>query len=143
MLTYTKSSFGRIGLWLGCCLLAVAVFSLILGPRGSVDVGLRIGLLFVLPICLLYLPLIIKLRDAEHRRIWIILTSGILIGPAVLFLWSLILILRGGSAHAIWQGDPLVPSSAVLIGFAAIVGLIMTSVYALSLKALHRSSATA
>ena len=94
--------------------------------------------MFVLPVCLLYLPFILKIKDVEQKRIWVILTSGILIGPAVFLLWYLVLILRGvlrgESAYAIWQNDPDVPGKAVRMAFVAIVGLAIASLYALFLR---------
>jgi hypothetical protein len=57
--------------------------------------------MFALPVWFLYLPFTVKLKDAEDRRIWIILVSGILIGPLALTVWCLILQLLGGDARAI------------------------------------------
>jgi hypothetical protein len=66
-------------------------------------------MIFALPFWCLYLPFVIALKDAEQRRIWTILFSGILIGPASVAVWCLILQIRGGDLHKIWQA---VPSSA-------------------------------
>ena len=57
------------------------------------------------------------IKDAEERRIWITLCSGILIGPASLASWGLILQLEGSDPRQLWKGDPLIG----LGGIAAIV----------------------
>ena len=135
----------RIGLWFGCLLLAVGLFSVLLirsnGGGGDVLLVCRITLMFALPVWFLYLPFTVKLKDAEGRRIWIILVSGILIGPLALTVWCLILQLLGGDAHAIWQGDPLFASTAACMIFASVVGFLATSIYGISLKAIYRLSA--
>ena len=52
-----------------------------------------------------------------------ILISGILLGPAALALWGLILQLRGDDPNTIWQGDPLIGMGGIsAIVFALIVG---------------------
>jgi hypothetical protein len=133
----------RIGLWFGCLLIAVALFSLLFirlyGGAGS-DVMLvcRISMMFALPVWFLYLPFTVKLKDAEDRRIWTILVSGILIGPLSLTIWCLILQLHGSDAHTIWHGDPLIPSTAACMIFASVVGLFATAIYGISLKVIYR-----
>src|SRR5277367_3846761 len=116
----------RIGVWFGCLLIAVALFSLLFvrlfNAGGDVILVCRITMMFALPVWFLYLPFTVKLKDAEDRRIWIILVSGILIGPLSLTIWCLILQLRGGDAATIWQGDPLAPSTAECMIFASVVG---------------------
>ena len=138
----------RIGLWFGCLLIAVALFSLlfifIMGGRltlGAVVWVYRITMTFALPVWFLYIPFIMRLKDAEDRRIWIILVSGILIGPLALTVWCLILQLRGGDARDIWQGDPLAPSTAACMIFASVVGFLATAIYGISMKAIYRLSA--
>ena len=59
------------------------------GHVGPTSSGVTMTL--ALPIWCLYLPFVIALKDAEEWRIWIILFSGILIGPASLASWGLIL----------------------------------------------------
>ena len=98
----------------------------------------RITMMFALPVWFLYLPFTVKLKDAEDRRIWIILVSGILIGPLSLTIWCLILQLRGRDARTIWQGDPLAPSTAACMMFASVVGFLATAIYAISLKVIYR-----
>jgi hypothetical protein len=134
----------RIGLWFGCLLLAVGLFSVLFirffSPGGEVMFIFRITMMFAFPVWLLYLPITIKLRDVEDNRIWIILASGILIGPLALTIWCLILQLFGGGAHAIWHGDDLAPSTVACMIFASVVGFLTTLLYGIALKILHRQS---
>jgi hypothetical protein len=129
----------RIGLWFGSLLLSVTLFSLLFS-RASVFFIFGVTMTLALPVWCLYLPFVIALKDAEERRIWTILFRGILIGPASLALWCLILQLRGGDPHTIWQGAPpgLGCNSAVIL--ALIVGFLTTSFYVIALKVLHRRS---
>ena len=98
----------------------------------------RISMMFALPVWFLYLPFTVKLKDAEDKRIWIILVSGILIGPLSLTIWCFILQLRGGDARTIWQGDPLAASTAACMIFASVVGFLATAIYGISLKVIYR-----
>lgn len=132
----------RIGLWVGCLLLAVGLFSVlfirVFSPGGEVMLIFRITMMFALPVWFLYLPLIIGLRDAEDSRIWTILISGTLIGPLAITAWCLIRQLAGGNTRDIWQGDPLAPSTAACMIFASVVGFLATAIYGISLKAVYR-----
>ena len=148
----STNTFRRIGLWFGSLLVAVTLFSLLFclffgrgGFRriGPVFLVFRVAMMFALPVWCLYLPLVIALKDAEGRRIWTILVSGILIGPASLALWGLILLLRGGDPHMIWYGDPLLCTLGGIeagMVFALIVGFLTTSSYVLALKGPYRRS---
>ena len=133
----------RIGLWFGSLLLSITLFS-VLFSRASVSLIFPVTMMFALPVWCLYLPFVIALKNAEERRIWIILFSGILIGPASLALWCFILQLEGGDPHRIWQGDPLfgIGGIAGMIS-AMIVGFLTTSIYVIALKVLHRRSTAA
>jgi hypothetical protein len=137
----------RIGLWFGCLLVAVGLFSGLFGrffnSGGEVMFIFRITMIFALPVWFLYLPLVVKLRDAEHNRIWIILVSGILIGPLALTIWGLILQLSGGGAFDIWGGDDLGPSNGACMICASVVGFLTTLLYGIALKVLHRQSVVA
>lgn len=151
--TTSTNTSRRIGLWFGCLLVSASLFSLFLSllfsRAGSFRVEtvltvFRVTMMFALPVWFLYLPFVIAFKDAEGRRIWTILVSGILVGPASLGLWGLILLLRGGDPHMIWNGDPLL---GVLGGiragmvFALIVGFLTTSLYVSALRVLyHRST---
>jgi hypothetical protein len=136
----------RVGLSLGCLLLSVVLFSLLFSLRfgaGAVLLVFRVTLIVALPVWCLYLPFLIALKDAEERRIWIILFSGILIGPTSLALLGLIFQLRGVDPHKIWQGDPLLGvlgGLAAMMIYALIVGFLTTSFYVIVLRALHRRS---
>jgi hypothetical protein len=135
------STFSRIGLSFGSLLFSAILFSLCLTGlfrAGTFLPIVYVTMVFALPVWCLYLPLVIALKDAEARR-WTILLSGILIGPASLALWCLILQLRGGDASTVWHGDPLtgVGGLAAII-CALIVGFLTTSLYLLALRVLHR-----
>lgn len=144
----------RIGLWLCSLIVSVTLFSLIFSlsitSASSFRVELvlivfRVTMMFALPAWCLYLPFVIAFKDAEGRRIWTILVSGILIGPVSLGLWGLILLLRGGDPHAIWYGDPLLGVAGGIgagMVFALIVGFLAISLYVSALRILyHRSTA--
>ena len=124
----------NIALWFGSLLLSVSLFSLIWSPSSFLFV-FRITMIFALPVAFLYLPFVISLRDAEEGRIWTILGSGILIGPACGAIWTLFLALRG--APSIWQGDGIAPGAAAGLVFTLIVGLMTTAFYVIALKVFH------
>ena len=137
----------RVGLSLGCLLLSVTLFSLLfILPFGAGAVALvfRVAIVFAIPVWCLYLPFVIALKDAEGWRIWIILLSGILIGPTSLALWGLTLQLRGGDPHEIWQGDPLIGLGGIAaMIFAVIVGFLTTFFYVIALRVLRRPTTIA
>jgi hypothetical protein len=134
-----RNALARIALWLGSLLLAVTIFSLFFIRTGSVLIVFRVTAMFAFPVWCLYLPLVLSLKDAEEGRIWTILSSGILIGPASVLLWCLFLQFRGGDPYAIWQGDPLSGLGGITATiFALIVGFLTTLFYAVGLKLLHR-----
>jgi drug/metabolite transporter (DMT)-like permease len=137
----------RIGLWFISLLLAVGLFSLLwfLMPSvGSVSLETLSGvflvtLLFALPVACLFLPIVIGLKDAEERRIWMILGSGILIGPLSMALWGLLLQWRGEDSHTVWYGDPLLGVGGFAsMFFAAVVGSLTTLLYVIVLRVIHR-----
>jgi len=137
----------RLGLWFGSLFLSATLFVLlfsVLFRAWSIIIILRVTMIFAFRLWCLYLPFVIALKDAEERRIWIILLSGTLIGPASLALWGLMLQLRGGDPREIWYGDPLVGLGgfAAMI-FALIVGFVTTSFYVIALRIVHRRSAAA
>jgi hypothetical protein len=125
---------GRIGLWFSSLLVAGLLFSvlcsLIFGGAGSIFLVFRVTMTFALPVACLYLPVLIALRNTEEQRMPIILLGGILIGPASMALWGLVLEWRGGDTHTIWHGDPLTGMGGfVAILFALIVGSLTTFFY--------------
>jgi len=141
------NTWRRIGLWFGSLLLSVTLFSLLFtlhfsGPgffrAESVLLTFRVTMIFAFPAWCLYLFFVIALKDAEQRRGWTLLFSGLLIGPASLALWGLILQLKGGDPAEIWHGDPLAFGLNGAMIFALIVGFLTTSFYVIALKALHR-----
>jgi hypothetical protein len=85
------------------------------------------------------MPVLIVLRNTEEQRMPIILLGGILIGPASMALWSLVLQWRGGDTHTIWHGDPLTGAGGfVAMLFALIVGSLTTFLYIFALNVTHR-----
>lgn len=137
-------ALGRIALSFGCVLLAVALYSFPgllsykLSIRAVFDL-MPITLLFALPAWLLSLPLVITFKDAEGRRGWIILITGVALGPAFLLLWGLVAP-SGGIGHMSSQADGFFWISAL------IVSLLTTISYVLALKIIQyrsiRSEAT-
>ena len=143
------TTWSRIGLWFCSLLLSVTLFSLLFslhfsGPGffriGTLLLVSRITLMFALPVWFLYLPVVIALKHAEGWRIWTILVTGALIGPAALVCWGLILLLRGGDPDAIRRGDPLAFGIDGAVFFAFTVGFMTTSFYVIALKVLHSRS---
>jgi len=103
----------RIGLWFGSVLLSVTLVSQLLallfhwgGPfSGPFFDIFRVAGMMAFPVACLYLPFVIALQDAEERRVWTILSSGILIGPASLLLWCIIAQLWSSDPN-LWEGPP-------------------------------------
>lgn len=138
--TQFRSSLLRIALWFGSLLIAIVCFTLYLDPHGLNPFIFRITAMFALPAAVLFLPLVIALRDAEHSRIWILLVSGIVIGPSSLLVWFLIVLFTTTKPQPFWQGDPEGLSTFSALIFALIVGTLTTALYVLALKLLHRSA---
>lgn len=130
-------TFSRIGLSFACMLLSIALYSLrgiLSAPHGTqlrtlVDV-FPVTLLFASPVWLLSLPLVVALRDAEGWRGWVILITGVSLGPAFLLIWSLIAQPSGG--HLTWEREGFFLISALMISF------LTTLFYVLTLKFTHR-----
>jgi hypothetical protein len=104
------------------------------GKDGSLDVGLRIAQVFFLPVWLLYIPLVFKLKDSKNGRIWIMLGSGLLLGPVVIAIWCGVSIAQGATPSTVWHGDPLVASTAALMILSAFLTLAIVGIYGMSLK---------
>jgi hypothetical protein len=137
--TKAPNLISRTGLWIGSCLLLAAGICGFFGKIGSLDVGLSIASVFVLPACLLNLPVVFKLKDAERKHMWVILGVGLLVGPVVLSLLFAMAVIRGQSPLSVWQGDPLGPHTFVLLIASAIVTLALSAIYGLLLRILsHR-----
>ena len=150
----TVISIGRrVGLSFVCLLLAAALFSLLfallgaMGGSASISLAVpvfRVALFLALPAWCVWLPFVIATKDTEGRKIWTILLSGILIGPASIALRFLILVLRGANPQMVWRGDPLLGdlgSGPACMIFALIVGSFTSFFYVAALKALHRRPA--
>jgi hypothetical protein len=135
------STLGRISLWLGSLLLVVCLFSLFISRGASVESVVfifKVTMIFALPAWFLYLPLVVLLKDAEEQRGWVLLATGILIGPASMALWGLIFQLRGEDAHLVWQGDGEAPGIVANMICASIVGFLTSGLYVASLKLIGR-----
>jgi hypothetical protein len=135
------SMLERVFIWLGSLFLAVCLFSLLLSRGASVDAVVfifKVTIIFALPAWFLYLPLVFLLKDADERRAWVLLATGILIGPASMALWGLIFHLRGENAHMVWQGDAEAPGLVADMICASIVGCLTTALYVTSVKLIGR-----
>ena len=147
--------FRRIGLSLAALLLSSAVWSLISNVQfpflyifiGSFPFEFHhrsfIYLFFLivkvsLPIWFLYLPFVLALKDAEERRLWTTLASGILIGPVCLAICGLILELRAEDAYQIWRAPILGFGVSQSIPFAFAMGFVTTGLYVIGLKLIHQ-----
>jgi len=137
----------RVGLWFMALLLAVGLFSLLFCLMPNVAAhsietlsGVSVAtLMLAFPVACLCLPLVIGLKDAEEHRIWIILFSGILIGPVSMALWSFFLQWRGEDSHTVWHGDPLLGIGGLAgMAFATIVGSLTALFYVIALRVIHR-----
>jgi hypothetical protein len=136
----------RVGLWLSAFLLAVGLFGLLFclavdtewTARGLPATSVRdfladllvdslATLMYALPAACLYLPIVIRLKDAEGRRIWIILIAGTLTGPAVMAIWCLF-----------FQYPLIAPGGLTILLFAAIVGSLTALFYAIALRIAYR-----
>lgn len=125
-------------MWFVSFLLADICFSLFFGfysLKISVFVTCFIFTpVFALPAWCLYLPVVTALKDAEGRRVWIILSGGTLIGPLSLLLWGTGVWLHSVNSQGLWDSGVLPVSFLV---YAAIVGLLTTCAYVYGLKILH------
>lgn len=138
----------RTCLWIGSLFLSVTFFSLLFGLLQSnlstAPVIFRVTMLLALPVWCLYLPFVILIKDAEQQRSWVLLVSGILIGPATIACVALVSQLRGSDVDTIWKGDPLTGLGAGSgMIFASVVGLITTVIYVIALKTFARRSPAA
>lgn len=141
-LTTDMSTSRRIGLWFVCVLVAATLFGLFITGFVHVEAAfmvLRVTLLFASPVALLYLPLVVWLRDAEQRRIWTIVASGVVIGPLTMLLLGLVSQLFSAvGSHQLWYGDGIDFGVLQSMIFALIVGFLTTAMYAAALKIFAR-----
>lgn len=129
----------RIGLWLVSLLIADFCFSLFFGFYSQTSAPVFIfTLVFASPAWCLYLPVVIAFKNAEGRRIWTILSIGILAGPLTLLLWGAVdEVPRANTLRTgLWNFFEALPVSFLV--FALIVGSLTTCAYVFGLKILHR-----
>jgi hypothetical protein len=128
----------NIGLWFLSVLLSVSLFSLWFFPSGdhwtlkSWLFVFRITMKLALPAALLFLPIVIKKRDAEQGRQWVIAGWGLLIGPASVVFLALVT----GTLEQ--PSDPVGLSLLACLIYAFIVGSLTTILYITALKLVHR-----
>lgn len=132
----------RVGLWLVSLLIADFCFSLFFGFYSrTISVAAPVFVftpVFASPAWCLYLLVVIAFKDAEGRRIWTILSIGILAGPLTLLLWGAVDEVLGANTlrTGLWNYFQALPVSFLV--FAAIVGSLTTCAYVFGLKILHR-----
>ncbi len=135
---FPADTLQRVALWFGCCCLVLLFFLVFLGANGLLDSAVKIGELFVLPMGLLYLPVVIALKDTGGKRLWVLLTTGTLLGPFTWICVSLLVWVYGPNGIGFWQSDPDVPGPAVFLALAAFLSLLLTAVYSALLRTLLR-----
>lgn len=124
----------RLRLWFACLLIVLLPFSVALGGSSGFAVVLWVTSAFAVPVSCLYLPLVVKLRDAEQSR-WIVLLSvGAVIGPAALACLGLIQVWKGRDPQLIWLGDGEDPGFRGLALCALVVGTLTSLAYVIGLK---------
>ena len=114
-------------------LLAVALFSVMLGRLGSWLFVLKVTLLFALPVWLINLPILFLFKNVDRHHRWIVPALGGFIGPVCLTLWCGILVLRGSNWPSIWNGDPEAGGLESALIFASLIGLSINSFYTVAL----------
>ncbi|MCL4842350.1 MAG: hypothetical protein KJZ79_10935 [Bryobacteraceae bacterium] len=131
----------RVGFSLGALLVSVTLFCILftlvsgsLGTRGSFPFIFLGTLVFALPVWCLYLPFILKLKDAEGRRRWIILVTGTLIGPVATGLAAVVFLLNTVGLQRIIYGTGDLRAIGALMGFAFFVGSLTSAFYVLALR---------
>jgi hypothetical protein len=114
-------------------LLAVAIFSVVLGRLGSWLFIFKITLIFALPVWLINLLFLFLFKNVDRHHGWIVPVIGALIGPVCLTLWCGILVLRGDNWLSLWNGDPEAGGLESSLLFASLIGLGTNSFYAAAL----------
>ncbi len=126
-------TISRILLSFCSMLLAVAIFSLVLGKLGAWLFIFKITLLFALPVWLINLPFLFLLKNVDRHHRWIVPALGAFIGPVSLILWCGILVLRGSNWLSLWNGDPEAGGLESALIFASLIGLGTNSFYTVAL----------
>jgi hypothetical protein len=119
-------------------LLAVTIFSAILGTRGSVPFIFGVAILFAFPVWLINLPILFLLKNVSRRYAWMVPALGALIGPVCLMLWCGMLVFRGSNWSSLWNGDPEAGGLGSALICASLIGLGTNSFYAVALRLLKR-----
>jgi hypothetical protein len=114
-------------------ILAVAIFSVIVGNGGGSLFIMKITLIFALPVWLIDVPILFLLRNVGRHQRWIVPALGALIGPVCLTLWCGILVLRGDNWLNLWHGDPEAGGLESSLIFASLIGLGTNSFYTVAL----------
>lgn len=135
----------RVGFSLGALLVSVTLFSILLplipgqlGRLGPFPFTFLATLVFALPVWCLYLPFILKLKDAEGRRRWVILSTGTLIGPVATGLAAVVFLLNTVGLQRIIYGTGDLRAIGALMGFAFFVGCLTSAFYVLALRRMLR-----
>jgi hypothetical protein len=131
-------AISRIVLSFCSLLLAVAIFSGILGSLDSWLFVFKVAMIFALPVWLINLPFLFLLKNVGRHHRWIVPALGGLIGPVCLTLWCAILVLGGSNWASIWNGDPEAGGLESALIFASLIGLSTNSFYAVALPIFKR-----
>ncbi len=118
-------------------LMAVGIFSVILGAVGSWLLIFKVAMFFALPVWLINLPILFLFRKATCQG-WIVPALGGFIGPACLTLWCAILVLRGSNWANLWNGDSEAGGLGSSLIFAFLIGLGTNTFYMLALRIFER-----
>ena len=140
--TKPLNTFTRILLWLASLLLSALLFS-VFADRGipqAIRFIFQFTLFFAMPAWLLYLPVLVKFPGVTRRQLWILAIAGILIGPASLIAWNIILPSPAQSTHSFSVGDVVWRGRGLMMMQAAIVGSLTTVFYLAALRLLQRKS---
>ncbi len=93
-------------------------------------------MIFAFPVACLYLPFVVALSRQDKSQLWQLMLGGIVIGPASLAIWGLVLGTRG--SPSIWEGDGIGFGLAAALILSLIVGFLTTMFYIIALKIVRR-----
>ncbi len=150
----------RVGTSFACLLLSAACLGLLIGASvvlrtpgacatlapcflNSSYFGILVTIWWALPAWCLFLPVAIAFKDAEERRVWVIFSIGILVGPVSLVLWQMVAQRACGNSYGNSYMTCLFhsltdPPVMLFLVLALIVGSLTTCLYVLALKILHK-----
>jgi hypothetical protein len=125
----------RIWLWFACLLVILVGFSLVFAGAngGGFLFAFWITAVFAVPVGCLYLPLVVKLPDAQQLRWLVLIAAGALIGPVGLAGLCVVASIFG-DAYRVWVGDGEDPGFISLAPLALIVGSLTSVLYVIALK---------